>query len=119
MFSRMLAASARRSVVLEQRLERLARAVVLRVEEEDLAVVLERAGGVAGVLLERLTEAVLEVDELGLGGVELDATAQRVDVRLPALELPVEHVERGERADVGRLVLEDAVVRVDRAGRGP
>ena len=33
--------------VLEQRLERLARAVVLRVEEQDLAVVLERAGGVA------------------------------------------------------------------------
>ena len=40
--------------------------VVLRVEEEDLAVVLERAGGVAEVLLERLTEAELEVDELVL-----------------------------------------------------
>src|SRR6201999_697399 len=44
-------------LVLEERFERLARTLVLRVEEEDLAVVLERARRVAGVLLERLTEA--------------------------------------------------------------
>ena len=34
-------------LVVEQRLERLARAVVCRIEEEDLAVVLERARRIA------------------------------------------------------------------------
>src|SRR5690606_32260253 len=94
--------------------ERLARAGVLRVEEEDLAVVLERARRVTGVLLERLAEAELQIDELLLGHVELDAAAERVDVRLPALELAVEDVERLERVRVRRLVLEHCVVRVDR-----
>ena len=102
-------------LVGEERLEGLACTGVLRVQEEDLAVVLERAAGVAGVLLERLSEPVFQVDQLCFGGIELDATAQRVDVRLPALELPVEYIQRGERADVGRLVLEHAVVGVDGA----
>ena len=102
-------------LVGEERLEGFTGAGMLRVEEEDLAVVLERARGVVGVLLEGLTEAVLEVDELGLRSIELDATAQGVDVRLPALELPVEYIERGQRADVGGLALEHAVVRVDGA----
>src|SRR5262249_18400140 len=101
--------------VLEEELERLARTLVLRVEEEDLAVVLERAGGIADVLLERLPEPELEVDDLALVVIELDATAERVDVRLPALEVPVKDIERLQRVRVGGLVVEDAVVRVDRA----
>ena len=44
MFSRMRGGLGAEVLRSEQRLEGLARAVVLRVEEEDLAVVLERAG---------------------------------------------------------------------------
>ena len=84
-----------------------------RIEEQDLAVVLERVRRVVEARLERLTEAVLEIDDLVLAHVEGDATAQRLGVRLPALELPVQDVERRQRAGVARLVFEHRDVRVD------
>ena len=45
--------------------------------------------------------------------VELDAPPQHVRVRLPALRLAVEAVERGERHRVGGIVLEHRAVRLD------
>ncbi len=67
------------------------------------------------MLLERLPEAELQIDELRLADVELDPATQDVDVGLPAAEPPVEDVERRERLRVARLVLEDLNVGVDRA----
>jgi hypothetical protein len=78
--------------VNEEGLEREACALVARVEEEDLAVVLERAGRVVEVLLERRAEAELEIDDVVLAVVELDAATKNVDLGLPALETPVEDV---------------------------
>ena len=67
------------------------------------------------MLLERLAEAELEVDELRPRSTSSSMRRRSdVDVRLPVLELSVELVERRERLRVGRLVLEHAVVRVDR-----
>ena len=62
-----------------------ARRVVARVEEQDLAVVLERAGGIAEVLLERRAEPVLEIDERGLARRRARCACRRtLDVRLPS-----------------------------------
>src|SRR6185295_19125063 len=102
-------------LVLEKGLERFARTLVLRIDEEDLAVVLERARRIVRVLFERLAEAELEVHHLAFVHVELDAATENVDVRLPTLELTVEDVERLQRVRVGRLIFEHAVVGVDRA----
>jgi hypothetical protein len=66
--------------VVEERFERLARAFVRRIEEEDLTVVLERGRRILEVFFERTAESELEVDELGLAEVELDAPTQDVDV---------------------------------------
>ncbi len=100
--------------VREHRLEGGLRAFVLRVEEEDLAIVLERARRVVQMLLERRAEAELEIDERPLVVVELDAPPQDVDVGLPSLEASVENVERAERGDVGGLFFEHGDVRLDR-----
>ncbi len=80
--------------VREHRLERGLRAFVLRIEEEDLAVVLERARGVAHVLLERRSEAEFEVDQRFFVVVELDAATEHVDVLLATAR----GVRRGRRA---------------------
>ncbi len=88
---------------------------MLRIEEQDLAIGLEGAGGVHKVMLERLPKAKLQVDELRLSNIEIDAFAEDLDEWLPLLGLRVEDVKRGQRWRRGRLVIEHGAVGLDRA----
>src|SRR4029079_2539233 len=101
--------------VVEQGLERLTRPFVGGIEKEYLAVVFQGRSSIVEVLLWRATEAKLEIDELALGQLEVEAPAQNVDVGVVFLEVAVENVERLERARVGRLVFQDGAVGRHRA----
>src|SRR5438270_158619 len=63
----------------EHPLQRQARPLVPRIEEQDLPVVLERPVRLLQVLLQRLPEPELQVDDLGLADIELDPPPEGVD----------------------------------------
>ena len=80
-------------------------ALMPHVEEQDLAVVLERTDGVGEVLLQGLPEAELQVDELVLPRSS-SIRRRRIRRTAPTARLGVEHVERRQGGRVGRLVIE-------------
>jgi hypothetical protein len=86
---------------------------MLRVDEQDLAVISERACLVRQVFLKRLSKTKLEIDELLFTQVKLDPSVKNLHVRLPSAKSLVEDVERRERLWIARLIVEHLRIRAN------
>jgi hypothetical protein len=101
---------------IEHRLERLAAALARRIEEQGLAVRIERAAQVVLVEASHVAEARVEAEAIahvvGEGEVDLERLLEIV----PALGLLVERLERGQRRPLRPELVEHDLPRADGLG---
>ena len=94
-----------------------ARADVRRVDLQRLAVGRHGAGAVFQVLLLHGAAAELQLGDRGHVGRQIDLLGDRRRQVLPATELLIKAIERRQRLQLGRVLLDDRRVELDRLVR--